>query len=352
MSTEMIPLNPSDHEAAALAERARFMPLMRMEDTLERRGILVQAFQKLMKENEDYGTIPGAGTKPTLLQPGAQKLDNLFGLVPRFLIEEREEDWTGESHGGEPFFRYLIKCQLYRAEFLMGEAIGECNSWESKYRYRIVERRCPVCGAAAVIKTRKNAWWCAKFKGGCNVGFPITDERITSQEAGRKPNAEIFDQVNTLLKMAEKRAHVGATINATSASEFVTQDLEDLREAESATPADPGNVAVAGQAAPASTAGAVTRPIPDELVQVFANIDQDPKNIADAFRMMEGYLEERGGKSQYTARIRALRGKYPKGREIPKSAIKDCLMDLFDLGNRIPKPEEFRATDADLPPVF
>ena len=51
---------------------------------------------------------------------------------------------------------------------------------------------------------------------------------IESQQAGRKPNPDAADVVNTVLKMAYKRAKVATTINATSASEFFTQDVEDF----------------------------------------------------------------------------------------------------------------------------
>jgi len=44
----------------------------------------------------------------------------------------------------------------------------------------------------------------------------------------RVPNENIFDQVNTIKKMAQKRALVAATLVAVNASEFFTQDLEDL----------------------------------------------------------------------------------------------------------------------------
>jgi ribosomal protein S27AE len=222
-----IALNSSDVELATQMERARFSPVMNISMAVERRSAIKEAFTKLMEDGQDYGKVAGIG-KPTLLQPGAQKLDNLFGLVPRFPIElmRIEEDWTGAQHGGEPFFRYMVVCQLMRGEFIMGEAIGECNSWESKYRYRKTDRTCPNCGAAAIMFTKKNNWWCAKFKDGCGAGFVKDDPKITGQEVGRKPNPEIFDQVNTLLKMAQKRAHVSATINATSASEFFTVDIE------------------------------------------------------------------------------------------------------------------------------
>jgi hypothetical protein len=62
---------------------------------------------------------------------------------------------------------------------------------------------------------------------GCGANFGPGDPRIESQEVGRRINPDMADTVNTILKMAQKRAKVSTTINATSASEFFTQDVED-----------------------------------------------------------------------------------------------------------------------------
>jgi len=243
---ELVPLNAAEVMLSADLTRARFAPIMKTQHALDIRAAVRDAFANLMNEGEDYGKVAGIG-KPTLLQPGAQKLDNLFGLVPRFPMEMMriEEDWTGERHGGEPFFRYMVVCQLMRDGYVMGECIGECNSWESKYRYRSADRLCPDCGKASIIQTKHKSgaeegkpknFWCAPFKGGCGHGFKLDDSAITKQETGKRPNPDICDQVNTLLKMAQKRAHVGATINATSASEFFTQDMDERQESSEHAP--------------------------------------------------------------------------------------------------------------------
>lgn len=379
MSTaELVPLAASDYELAAVAERSRFAPIMDVAFAMQRRETIKGAFTKLMEEGQDFGKVPGTGSKPTLLQPGAQKLDNLFGLVPRFPMElmRIEEDWTGERHGGEPFFRYMVVCQLMRGEFVMGEAIGECNSWESKYRYRTAERKCPTCGAASIIKTKKGTWWCAKFKGGCNAGFGITDARITGQETGRKTNPEIFDQINTLLKMAQKRSHVGATINATSASEFFTQDLEDTRDVETESPqGDQGNEAVAGNAAPGSSSpGLNTRPVPEELKLWVDNIinakEQRPKYIGEAFVMLEramvaaynrlGDGKAAEGLAQYKKLVGDFRAKHPKGGKETSATLQhyiDLILDIWEdvtAANAAADAQQrpFQATDADLPEIL
>ena len=208
----------------ALTEQQRFMPVMSLETAIDRRETIARAINKLMKEGHDYGKI--AGDKDMLYQPGAQKLDSLFGLVPQFEIVNSDEDWLGDRHKGEPFFRYLTKCRLYRGEYLMAEAMGECNSWEVKYRWRNTNRVCPKCGEETIFKSKKQdeGWFCWIKKGGCGAKFADNDESIISQQAGRKPNPDIFDQVNTILKISLKRAHTSCTINATSASEFFTPD--------------------------------------------------------------------------------------------------------------------------------
>ncbi len=329
---ELLPLTQTDIELAAGAERARFMPLMRMEEALARRELLVQAFSQLMKEGEDYGLIPGS-KKPTLLQPGAQKLDNLFGLVPRYEIIQREEDWLGERHGGEPFFRYLIRCQTMRGDFVSGESFGECNSWEAKYRWRTADRVCPNCGKATILWTKKQNWWCNKHKGGCSSGFRADDERLTKQETGRQRNAEIFDQINTLLKMAQKRGHLGATINATSASEFVTQDLEDV-PASPAEASEPAPEAQGGPSAGVAPAGNPPRPVPEELRNAYEHI-AEKGHAETAFKFLQDELILAAGKEgdqTYLRVIGELRIKYPRGFgfTVPVQVIRTALLDLYD----------------------
>ena len=232
-------------------EMQRFMPVMSMQVATERRQTIVEAVKRLMEDGQDFGIIPGT-TKPTLLQPGSDKLCNLFGLVPTFLTTEKELDWTGERHAGEPFIFYSVKCRLMRGDYMMGEGEGSCNSWESKYRYRKSERVCPTCGGNSVIKGKAEyggGWLCFKKQGGCGAKFKDGDQSIEGQETGRKPNPEIFDMVNTILKMANKRAKIAATLNATSAHEFFTQDMEDIQPA---------------AAEPMQANGAAAEPIPTE----------------------------------------------------------------------------------------
>ncbi len=210
-------------------------PAVTVKDALMRYQAMKEFVDGILKPKVDYGIIPGTSDKPTLLKPGAEKLASFFGLRPVFTVNERIDDWTGESRGGEPFFLRDYKCQLYRAGELIGEGCGSCNSWESKYRYRNANRKCPVCGKETIIKGKAEyggGWICFAKKGGCGAKFDANDPQITGQETGKIKNPDIFDQVNTIDKMAQKRALIAAVLIATNASDYFTQDIEDFVDAE------------------------------------------------------------------------------------------------------------------------
>lgn len=222
----------SDETGRALVavERSRFMPAMSIESAVERYNAVTEFVSRVLRSDVDYGVIPGTD-KRTLLKPGAEKLTTFFGLSTRFQLLERIEDWTGERHGGEPFFYYLYRCQLFRGDVLIAEGDASCNSRETKYRWREAQRLCPACGQSAIIKGREEfggGWLCFKKKGGCGAKFPDGDQTIESQQTGRVFNPDIADQVNTIQKMSQKRSLVGAVLLAVNASEFFTQDIEDM----------------------------------------------------------------------------------------------------------------------------
>lgn len=216
--------------ALVTAERSQFMPALSIELAVERYNAVTEFVGRVLRKDVDYGVIPGT-EKRTLLKPGAEKLTTFFGLSTRFQLIERIEDWDGAAHGGEPFFYYLYRCQLHRGAALMAEADGSCNSREQKYRWREAQRVCPDCNQAAIIKGREEyggGWLCFKKKGGCGAKFRDGDAVVEGQQTGRVPNPDIADQVNTIQKMAQKRALVAAVLLAVNASEFFTQDVEDM----------------------------------------------------------------------------------------------------------------------------
>ena len=216
--------------ALVAVERARFMPAMSIESAVERYNAVTEFVSRVLRKDVDYGVIPGT-EKRTLLKPGAEKLTTFFGLSTRFELLERIEDWTGERHGGEPFFYYLYRCRLLRGDVAIAEGDASCNSRETKYRWLEAQRACPASGQAAIIKGKDDfggGWLCWKKRGGCGAKYPDGDQAIETQQVGRVFNPDIADQVNTIQKMSQKRALVGAVLLAVNASEFFTQDVEDM----------------------------------------------------------------------------------------------------------------------------
>jgi hypothetical protein len=215
--------------AVAVIDPAAVMPVLNIAVARQRRNDMVEFVREIMREGEDYGVIPGTNDKKTLLKAGAEKLTTFFGLSKRFAIIEKIEDWD------RPLFYYLYRCSLYKGELLIAEADGSCSSRESKYRYRKSERKCPKCGQTTIIKGLDKyggGWLCYAKKGGCAAKFKDGDQIIESQVVNRIENPDAADQANTILKMAQKRALVAATLLAVNASEFFTQDMEDFVDGE------------------------------------------------------------------------------------------------------------------------
>lgn len=254
---------------------------------VQHRAMLVEFTRQVMVAGVDYGTIPGT-KENTLLKPGAEKLCNLFQFVPRFTILTQVEDWTGADHAGEPFFYYLIRCSLFKAGELVVEADGSINSWEKKYRYRKSERVCPDCGAAAIMRSKYEdaGWYCFNKKGGCGAKFVTTDTRITEQETGQTTNTDIFDQVNSLLKMAEKRAVIAAVLLGANASEFFTQDLENIHTPEPA--AQYVNTETGEVTEQSAQEAQDNRPLKDRLAERLRECGAEKDDLSRIVRRMAG----------------------------------------------------------------
>lgn len=249
----------SDKSLVPSSNTLAVMPAMEIAEAVDRYSAITAFTQRIMKNGIDYGTVPGTD-KPTLLKPGAEKLSAFFGLTPAFEPIEIIKDWTGKDHG-EPFFEYQYKCRLFRGDRLIAEGIGSCNSWEKKYRYRwvseeevpfhlnpsnLTQRKSGLVEFEFAINKRETAGKYGKpaeywdtFETAISAGDAIKTTRKTA--AGKEldawmietvvyrvPNEDIFSQVNTIDKMAQKRALVAAVLIGVNASEFFTQDLEDM----------------------------------------------------------------------------------------------------------------------------
>ena len=193
-------------------------------DTIETLKAIRTFVANELKDGHDFGVIPGTGSKPTLYQPGAQKIIMYFNAYPSYHVQPLD---LGAGH-----VEYIVTATVVHrgTNHTIGSGVGSCSTMESKYRFRKAERVCPQCGKAAIIKGKAEfggGWLCFKKKDGCGLKFHDGDPAIESQESGQAENANIHDQRNTVLKMAKKRAVVDAASSLGCVSDLFTQDLED-----------------------------------------------------------------------------------------------------------------------------
>ncbi|MGF7431067.1 hypothetical protein PQV03_09920 [Thermoanaerobacterium thermosaccharolyticum] len=157
-----------------IEQRIEYVPKVEvtLEQAVDNLKKLDQIRHKIMRPGIDYDIISGT-PKPTLLKPGAERLLQFFGLGHKIQLVDKKEDWDNG------FFYYQYKVTIIKQypdyEIVVAECEGSANSKEKRYR-----------------------------------------------------NQDVFSIVNTLQKMAIKRALVGATLQATGTSGIFTQDLEDM----------------------------------------------------------------------------------------------------------------------------
>ena len=160
------------------------------EDLAEQGRKVLEIKNTIMKDGVHYGTINGC-KKPSLFKPGAEKLCAAFILKPEFQTSSMEDpertiNWqkydyktrkqvSGTTQG---FINYESNCTLVHiptGEVWAKNVGGNCNNFEDKYR-------------------------------------------------SQNP----YNLMNTVEKMAEKRALVAAVLMGTALSDLFTQDIEDM----------------------------------------------------------------------------------------------------------------------------
>jgi hypothetical protein len=207
--------------APAPARISMLRPIAAPAEVLQAQEETRNMVQQALQEGRDFGKIPGI-EKASLLKPGAERVALAFGCTTRFTIVEQEIDhdreveyikrkkvWTNAFQGDRSFtwqeerglslglYRYVVMCELLHRETgqVVGSCLGSCSTMESKYIDR--PRDCE----------------------------------------------------NTVIKMAEKRSLVGATLTTFGLSDQFTQDVED--NANGAGDADPGAAAAPAANLPA-----------------------------------------------------------------------------------------------------
>ena len=125
-----------------------------------------------LRRNVDFGVIPGT-KKPTLLKSGAERLALSYGLCQQYEMVEHIEEF-----GKEPFFYYLVKCNLV----VPGENGGTLFS--------------------------------------CGYGSANTREASNGMSSA-------YNTANSMCKKAQKRALVHAALAISGLSSMFYADIED-----------------------------------------------------------------------------------------------------------------------------
>lgn len=181
----MVTTEATQSTAVAVVEKPRatlMRPIAAPKDVLVAQEETRALIKEALKPDRDYGLIKGT-QRETLFKAGAERIILAFGCFAQFRVVEKEIDHDrvnayakkGKEETSLGLYRYVVECQIVnRANGeIVGSFIGSCSSMESKY---------------------------------------ISRPR---------------DSENTIVKMAEKRALVGAALTTYGLSDQFTQDLEE-----------------------------------------------------------------------------------------------------------------------------
>jgi hypothetical protein len=166
---------------------------------------LRRCMRAVLREGVDYGAISGTDGKPTLWRPGAQKMMQWFGLgftCDRIGIERDDQ---GRKHGID--YRCTVTKRLPDGtDIIKATCEGTADYDESKF-YQDVE----------TVKARLRELehkWAAK------------DRRVPNADRWNSAKEYRADW-NALMKRSQKRAIVGAVVDATAAGGIFSADDED-----------------------------------------------------------------------------------------------------------------------------
>lgn len=208
---------PQDKPELAIVEKTNVLPMLSPAIAAQRASIASEIIRLMLtngvlQKGRHFGEVPGTNNKNVLLKPGAELLCKAFGYAPTFYSVTVIEDWD------KKLFFYRMECKLVDTAtgIVIATGIGSCNSYESKYRYRwLYDNQLADAGL-----TKDSPGVVARTKNKRGGGGTYTQYRIE--------NDDIFSLVNTIDKMAQKRALIAASLIGTGASEFFTQDIEDI----------------------------------------------------------------------------------------------------------------------------
>lgn len=175
-------------------------------------GVIQDILESVLNEGVHYGKVPGV-QQPFLYKAGAEKLALAFRLRAEYeLVDQLLE--RGDGHTDLGFIDVSYRCRLYHqgTGALVGEADGNCNSRERKYKTRQVypDKITESEKKLATLETR------TKRNGGTYDVFILP--------------VDPFEIRHTIISMAQKRAFTAAVRAALAATDVLGVDPDMAAE--------------------------------------------------------------------------------------------------------------------------
>ena len=262
----------------------------------------------VMRKGTHYDLVPGT-QRQVLLQAGAEKLQLAFRLSSEAKVEDLSSAGT---------YRYRVICTV-RSQLTggyLGNAVGECSTDEDKYSWR--KAVCQQEWDETPVDRRRVKWQHTK----------------NGVEQVQQVRTNAADLANTVLAMAEKRAHVRAIRGVLAVSDMFDAPGDDGRKR---TAPAPGAAAAAGSAGAlvvtfgkhkGKTLAEIHAEDPSYVEWLAANGQQPPLRAAAAALVAGGGEGGRCGDSAAPAPT-------PRGEEAPPPPGDDDLppVDLDAIGD-------------------
>lgn len=165
--------------------------------------LIQQCLHGIMKKGTHYDAIPGCGDKQTLLKPGAEVILTTFRIAAEPSVEETTD-------GFDHTYRITVRGIHIPTGNIVGYGVGQASTDEKKYKWR----------AAVCDKEYDNT-----LESHRQIAY-IKDRSGAVKEV-KQVRQNPADILNTVLKMAKKRALVDLCLTATACSDIFVQDLDD-----------------------------------------------------------------------------------------------------------------------------
>lgn len=139
-------------QATGIQAGSLLRPLAKPEEVMAAQNETRELVKQALEKDRDYGIIPGT-KKGTLYKAGAERLNAAFGAAATFEVVEAEIDhdrhiqwtkrkkdketevWTEVSGESRGLYRYVVCCELVSRATgeVIAQGVGACSTLESKY---------------------------------------------------------------------------------------------------------------------------------------------------------------------------------------------------------------------------